>query len=169
MVDFTIHDENTAPQDAAPALAQAKQNIGFIPNLYGVFAESPQAFHAHQALSEQFQKTPCPQRPSTSCGSPPAGPRQRGHGGPAQRQAHPPTSPHSEPTTSVVVCTTHRHGFLLHVRAFSREVSSVLELASGSIRPTLPIAWKSSEGRVPIELRKMEVTEAAMATMAHTG
>lgn len=57
MVDFTIHDEHTASQDVAPALAHAKQNFGFIPNLYGIFAESPQAFNAYQALSEQFQDT----------------------------------------------------------------------------------------------------------------
>lgn len=60
MVDFTIHDENSAPQDVAPSLAQAKQSFGFIPNLYGVFAESPQAFNAYQALSEQFQNTSLP-------------------------------------------------------------------------------------------------------------
>lgn len=57
MVDFTIHDENSAPQDVAPSLAQAKQNFGFIPNLHGVFAESPQAFNGYQALTEQFQNT----------------------------------------------------------------------------------------------------------------
>lgn len=60
MVEFTIHDENSAPQDVAPALAQAKQNFGFVPNLHGVFAESPQAFNAYHALSEQFQNTSLP-------------------------------------------------------------------------------------------------------------
>lgn len=57
MVDFTIHDENSAPGDVAPALAEAKKKFDFIPNLYGVFAESPQAFNGYQGLSEQFQNS----------------------------------------------------------------------------------------------------------------
>lgn len=57
MADFTIHDENSAPEEVSPALAEAKKNFGFIPNLYGVFAESPQAFNAYQDLSEQFQNS----------------------------------------------------------------------------------------------------------------
>jgi uncharacterized peroxidase-related enzyme len=57
MPGFTIHDENSAPQEVAPALAQAKKSFGFIPNLYGVMAESPQAFNAYHALSEQFQNS----------------------------------------------------------------------------------------------------------------
>jgi len=31
------------------------------------------------------------------------------------------------------------------------------------------MAWTSRAGRVPIECRKMVVTEAAIATIAHTG
>jgi hypothetical protein len=42
MVEFTVHDENSAPAEAT-ALTQAKKQLGFIPNLYGVLAESPQA------------------------------------------------------------------------------------------------------------------------------
>ncbi|MBC3193976.1 carboxymuconolactone decarboxylase family protein [Pseudonocardia sp. C8] len=57
MVEFRIHDEHTAPHDVAPSLEHAKQSFGFVPNLYGVFAESPQAFNAYQALSDQFQNT----------------------------------------------------------------------------------------------------------------
>lgn len=60
MTEFTIHDENTAPPEVAPALAQARKDFGFIPNLYGVMAESPQAFNAYQALSEQFRATSLP-------------------------------------------------------------------------------------------------------------
>ena len=43
MVEFTVHDENSAPAEARSALTQAKKQLGFIPNLYGVLAESPQA------------------------------------------------------------------------------------------------------------------------------
>jgi uncharacterized peroxidase-related enzyme len=60
MTDFTIHDENTAPAKVAPALAKARKAFGFIPNLYGIMAESPQAFTAYQALSEQFRATSLP-------------------------------------------------------------------------------------------------------------
>ena len=42
IVEFTVHDENSAPAEAT-ALTQAKKQLGFIPNLYGVLAESPQA------------------------------------------------------------------------------------------------------------------------------
>lgn len=55
MAEFTVHDENSAPEELASALAQAKQRFGFIPNLYGVLAESPQAYNAYQAVSEQFR------------------------------------------------------------------------------------------------------------------
>lgn len=60
MTEFTIHDENTAPAEVAPALAKARKALGFIPNLYGIMAESPQAFTAYQALSEQFRATSLP-------------------------------------------------------------------------------------------------------------
>lgn len=60
MTEFTIHDGHTAPAEVAPALAQASKRFGFIPNLYGIMAESPQAFTAYQALSEQFRKTSLP-------------------------------------------------------------------------------------------------------------
>jgi IS30 family transposase len=37
------------------------------------------------------------------------------------------------------------------------------------VRPTLPMASKSSRGRPPMELMKIVVTDSAMATIAHTG
>ncbi|MHA6803849.1 carboxymuconolactone decarboxylase family protein [Salinifilum ghardaiensis] len=57
MVDFPIHNESTAPQEVASALADTRKNLGMIPNLHGIFAESPQAYHAYQALTEQFRNT----------------------------------------------------------------------------------------------------------------
>jgi uncharacterized peroxidase-related enzyme len=57
MAEFTVHDENSAAAEAKPALAQAKKHLGFIPHLYGVLAESPQAFAAYQALSDQLRKS----------------------------------------------------------------------------------------------------------------
>jgi AhpD family alkylhydroperoxidase len=60
MVQFTIHDESSAPDEARPALALAKKQLGFVPNLYGVLAESPQALAAYQAVADQFQKSSLP-------------------------------------------------------------------------------------------------------------
>lgn len=60
MVEFTVHDDNSAPDEAKPALALAKKQFGFVPNLYGVFAESPQAFAAYQAVSDQFLRSSLP-------------------------------------------------------------------------------------------------------------
>jgi hypothetical protein len=57
MVEFTVHDENSAPAEARSGLAQTKNRVGFIPNLYGVLAESPQALAAYLAVSDQFRKS----------------------------------------------------------------------------------------------------------------
>ena len=51
-----MHDENSAPPEAT-ALTQAKKQLGFIPNLYGVLAESPQALAAYLAVSDQVRKS----------------------------------------------------------------------------------------------------------------
>ena len=57
MATFTVHDENSAPDDAKPTLAKAKKQFGAVPNLYGVLAESPQALAAYDAMSDQFQRS----------------------------------------------------------------------------------------------------------------
>ncbi len=57
MIDFTVHDESSAPEEAKPALALAKKQLGFVPNFYGVLAESPQALAAYQAVSDQFARS----------------------------------------------------------------------------------------------------------------
>jgi uncharacterized peroxidase-related enzyme len=60
MVEFPVHDESSAPQEAKPALALAKKQYGSVPNLHGVLAESPQALAAYQAVSDQFLKSSLP-------------------------------------------------------------------------------------------------------------
>lgn len=60
MVQFAIHDENSAPDQARPTLALARKQLGFVPNLYGVLAESPQALAAYQGLADQFQRSSLP-------------------------------------------------------------------------------------------------------------
>lgn len=57
MTEFTIHDEQSAPVELTLALEQARRRFGFIPNLYGIMAESPQALNAYQGLAEQFTAT----------------------------------------------------------------------------------------------------------------
>lgn len=57
MTDFTIHDENTAPEGAKPLLAKSKAAYGSIPALHGVMAESPELLEGYQILHELFQKT----------------------------------------------------------------------------------------------------------------
>lgn len=44
-MNFPVHTIDTAPADSRPALEAIKQRYGFIPNLAGVFAESPGAFN----------------------------------------------------------------------------------------------------------------------------
>lgn len=60
MTEFTIHDERSAPAEVAPALERIRARFGFLPNLYCIMAESPQAFHAYQDLSERFRATSLP-------------------------------------------------------------------------------------------------------------
>lgn len=57
MAEFTVHDENSAPEEIAPALAKVRDRFGFIPSMYGVLAESPQAYNAYQAVSGEFRKS----------------------------------------------------------------------------------------------------------------
>ena len=57
MTDFNIHTLDTAPEGSKEILEGIKENIGFVPNLFGVLAESPQATEAYQLLGGLFRKT----------------------------------------------------------------------------------------------------------------
>ena len=57
MVDFTIHSIDTAPEGSKAILEGAQKSLGFVPNLYGVFAESPETLEAYQALSKLFSQS----------------------------------------------------------------------------------------------------------------
>jgi len=57
MSEFTIHTLDTAPQTSREILQNTKKQLGFIPNLYGVFAESPTTLEAYQELTALFDKT----------------------------------------------------------------------------------------------------------------
>lgn len=56
-IDFAVHSKESAPASAVDALAGAESAFGFIPNLLGVFAESPAALKAYLALGELFGST----------------------------------------------------------------------------------------------------------------
>jgi len=54
---FDIHTKETAPAKSAELLAAAEKSYGFIPNLLGVFAESPATLKAYQTIGKIFDET----------------------------------------------------------------------------------------------------------------
>jgi len=50
---FTIHDTDSAPDDAQQALQAAKDGFGFVPNLIGIMAEAPSVAKGYLALHEK--------------------------------------------------------------------------------------------------------------------
>lgn len=54
---FTIHNTTTAPEASQAILQSVEKTLGFIPNLYGVLAESPAALQAYISLSEALKKS----------------------------------------------------------------------------------------------------------------
>lgn len=57
MTRFAIHTIETAPEGSRGILEQAKKGLGFVPNLYGVLAESPAALKAYTTFTEVLQDT----------------------------------------------------------------------------------------------------------------
>lgn len=60
MAQFTVHDENSAPEAARPHLESAKRRMGFVTTLNAVMAESPELLAGYNALAEQFGKSSLP-------------------------------------------------------------------------------------------------------------
>ena len=54
---FDIHTTETAQAPAAEMLGDIEKAYGFIPNLYGVFAESPAALRAYITLGKIFDES----------------------------------------------------------------------------------------------------------------
>lgn len=54
MSEFKLHDTSSAPAEAKSTLQQSQKNMGMIPNLHAVLAESPQTFKAYSTLHELF-------------------------------------------------------------------------------------------------------------------
>lgn len=57
MTHFTIHTPESAPEGSKAILEAAKKGLGFVPNLYGVLAESPAALKAYTSFTEVLQGT----------------------------------------------------------------------------------------------------------------
>ncbi|NNU15686.1 carboxymuconolactone decarboxylase family protein [Parvularcula sp. ZS-1/3] len=55
MAQFDILTTDNAPEGAKQRLEAAKQQLGFVPNLYGVMATSPQHLEAYQTLAGLFE------------------------------------------------------------------------------------------------------------------
>lgn len=51
---LTTHTIESAPTSSKPILERAKQQLGFVPNLYGVLAESPAALQAYKTIGELY-------------------------------------------------------------------------------------------------------------------
>ena len=57
MIDFTLHDEATAPAESRPLLAKSKAALGRIPGLHAVMAEAPGLLEAYQRLHQLFMNS----------------------------------------------------------------------------------------------------------------
>ena len=57
MTNFTVHTIQSAPAASRPLLEGIKRSFGFVPNLFGVFAESPAALRGALAVFEAFSKS----------------------------------------------------------------------------------------------------------------
>lgn len=58
MATFTVHTTESAPTAAQQSLQAVQQKYGFVPNLFGIFAESPSTLDAYRSLSDLYGKTP---------------------------------------------------------------------------------------------------------------
>jgi len=54
MVDFTFHDETTAPAESKPLIEKSKAGFGMLPGLHAVMAEAPGLLDAYQRVHELF-------------------------------------------------------------------------------------------------------------------
>ena len=57
MSNFDVHTKETAQTRSADLLASAEKAFGFIPNLLGVFAESPAALKAYLTIGQLFDES----------------------------------------------------------------------------------------------------------------
>lgn len=56
-LDFTLHDEASAPPDSKALLEDSRRVFGMIPNLHAVMAEAPGMLEGYKALHQLFLNT----------------------------------------------------------------------------------------------------------------
>ncbi|MGD9629659.1 MAG: carboxymuconolactone decarboxylase family protein [Pyrinomonadaceae bacterium] len=56
-MSFKVHTVESASERSAEILGQVRSKLGFVPNLMGVFAESPEILQAYLALSDLVDQT----------------------------------------------------------------------------------------------------------------
>lgn len=54
MTDFTLHDQDSAPDGSKRLLEKSKENFGMIPGLHAVMAEAPGLLEGYQTLHALF-------------------------------------------------------------------------------------------------------------------
>jgi alkylhydroperoxidase family enzyme len=54
MTNFTLHNEETAPEASKAMLAKSQSDFGMIPGLHAVMAEAPGLLEAYKSLHELF-------------------------------------------------------------------------------------------------------------------
>ena len=57
MSQFEVHTKETAAVKSAELLLEAERSIGFVPNLLGVFAESPAILQAYLTIGKIFEES----------------------------------------------------------------------------------------------------------------
>lgn len=57
MVDFTFHAVDSAPEQSRSMLKDAKDELGFCPNIFAGLAESPETLEAYLTLDKLFSNT----------------------------------------------------------------------------------------------------------------
>lgn len=57
MSEFTVHTIESAPEASRPILEKARKTLGFVPNLYGVMAESPAMLEAYATVGGIFDRS----------------------------------------------------------------------------------------------------------------
>ena len=56
MTTFDLHTANTAPEDSRATLTSVEDKVGFVPNIYGIFAESPSVLKAYTAITQLLNR-----------------------------------------------------------------------------------------------------------------
>lgn len=57
MTEFTLHDQESAPEESKALLQKSVDAYGMIPNLHAVMAEAPATLEGYQRLNDLFTQT----------------------------------------------------------------------------------------------------------------